>query len=140
MNSLKLFIGEQVTQIDERVDDEMSTHEVSRLAVKANQQRAKLVNLGKRPFTGEARRVDFSVEQPFGSAFSLFAGSFVFWDVRNGLVVEARPAGCYGIESRIRVEVASNNPNAHALDELKGGAEIVLQLLSVVVVTRDNTN
>jgi hypothetical protein len=137
-NSLKLFIGEQVTQIDERVDNEMSAHEVSCLAVKANQQCAKLINPGKRPLAGKAQFVDFSVEQPFGSAFGLFAGAFVFWDVRNDLVVEARPAGRFGIESRIRVEVAANNPNAQALDELEGGAEIVLQLVSVVVIARDN--
>lgn len=53
-------------------------------------------------------------------------------------MVEARPAGRISVESGVGVEVAANNPNAQALDELEGGAEIVLQLARVVVVARDN--
>ena len=53
-------------------------------------------------------------------------------------MVEAGPAGGFGVKGGIGIEVTALKWNAQAFDELEGGAEIVLQFKSVIVIARDN--
>jgi hypothetical protein len=119
------------------MDNVMSAHKVSRFAVKANEQGTELVNPGEGSLSGETQLVDFRVEEPFRSAFGLFARTLVFDNVGNDLGVEARPAGGFGIKSGIGVEIATDNRNAEPLDELEGRTERVFQLEGIVVVACD---
>jgi hypothetical protein len=103
-------------------------------AVKAHQQGTKLIDPGKCPFAGKAQFVDRGVEQAFASAFVLFAGTFVFHNVGNDMVVETRPASGFGVKGSIGIEVAACDGKAKPLDELDGGAQVVLQLEGIIVV------
>jgi len=116
----------------------MSAQKVSRDAVKANQQGTELVHPGERPLAAEAQLVDLRIEQAFASAFGLFAGALVFRHIGNELVVEARPAGGFGVKSGIGVEVTADKRNAEPLDELESSPWVVLQLEGIVVVARDD--
>lgn len=120
MNSLRLFLSQWVTEVDEGVNDIMCTHEMSHFVVNAHQQNTEFVNPSKCSFTTEPSFVDFGIEKPFGFAFGFFAGAPIFHDVGNDLVVEACPAGGFDIKGRVSIEVAADNRNAQALDELEG--------------------
>ena len=122
MNSLRLFLSQKMTEVDKRINDVMSAHKVGSFPVKANQQGAELVNPSEGAFTAKALFVDFRIKQAFWTALGLFAGALVFSHIGNDRVVEACPAGSFGVKSGIGIEVAADHRNTQTLDELESGA------------------
>src|SRR5690606_32977686 len=82
----------------------VSAQEVSSFAVKAHQQGAKLVDLGKSPLAGEAQLVDITVEQAIASALGTLPGAGVLDDVGNEFVVEAGPTGGFGVKGCVGID------------------------------------
>ena len=82
---------------------------MSSLAVKANEQRSKLVYPGETALRGEAALVDVGVEEALASAFGSLAIALVFWDVRDQAMIETGLARLTGVKSGIGVEVRATN-------------------------------
>lgn len=111
---------------------------MGRATVKTNEQGTKLVQPSKGSFTTEAQLIDGRIKPTFRATLGLLARAFVFSDVGNDFMVEAGPAGRFGIESSIGIEVATSNPNAQTFDEFESRAQVVLQVKGIVMITGDN--
>ena len=99
----------------------MSTQEVGIFAVKADEQRAELINPGETAFVGKAPFVDLGVEQAFASTLGSLAIAFVLSDVGDNPIVETDFAGLAGIKSAVGVEKRACDVQAQALHAFEGG-------------------
>lgn len=108
--------------------------------VKTDKQSAKLVKPSKGALTSKAQFVDFSVEQASASALAGLAITLVFRHVGNEAMVEACPAGRFGVEGRVGVEVAALDADTQSLDELEGSTQVILEVKGVVVVACYNAS
>lgn len=74
----------------------------------------------------------------FTSSLGALTRADVFDDVRDELVVEARPACGFAVESGVSIEIIARDDNGLSFDELEGGAQMIFEFKSVVIIVRDD--
>lgn len=127
-----------MAQVNHGIGDVVSTEKIGIFALKAYQQRTKLIDPGKTALVREAMLVNGRVEQAFPSAFRLLAIARVFSDVGDEPMVEAHLAGSFGVEGTVGVKVSTGDGQAQALDELESRLQMRLEVISVMMVASDN--
>lgn len=117
----------------------MSTQKVGILAIKADEQRAELVNPGETAFIDEPLPIKLSVEQPFTPTLGCFAVAFVLGDVGNHAMIEAHFTPIPGIEGTVGVEQRPGNAQVQTFESLEGGLKMPLQTKGIMVIARHQT-
>src|SRR5258708_7703149 len=128
-----------MTQVDQSKSEMMTCQEISVLGVKTNQKGTKLVNSGKRAFTDKTVFVDFSVEEPLGSALDIFTIAFVFSHVGHNLMIETHFPSLFRVKSAIRIEEGTSNDQSQVFHASKSGLKMVYEVESIIMVTSDDT-
>ena len=125
-----------MTQVNHSESDMMAAEKVGIFAIKADEQRAELVNPGETPFTGETLPVNRRVEQAFTSALGLFAVARVFRDVGNKTLIEAHFTGIPGIEGAVGIEPRPSKGQPQPVEGLESGLKRPLQTKGIMVIAR----
>lgn len=128
-----------MTQVNHGKSDVVTTEKVGILAIKTDQQSAKLVNPGETAFTGKALLVHLGIEEGFASAFGRFAVTFVLGDVGDHRMIETNLATVAGVEGTIRIEERPGNGQPQAFEGFEGGLKVGFQTKSVVMIACHDT-
>ena len=116
----------------------MESEKIAIFALKADQQRPKLVDPGERSLNREAPFVHVTVEMPLPSAFRRLPTSFVFINVRNHASIPEQLARSTRVKTTVDIEVRPLVRHGNALQVREQLSERFGQLIRIVVVARNN--
>ena len=116
----------------------MEPEKIATLALKAYQQRPKLVDPCEGSFNREAPFVHVVVEMPLPSAFYRFSTSLVFINVRNNASIPEHLACRTGVKATVRIEERTRIRQSSPLQVSKQLFERPCQLIRIIVVASNN--
>ena len=124
---LRVLGTAELTQIDQRVRQQLQAIVPLLDAFKTEQQSLELIFPGKGPFDPHPQRMDGFVEEAFASAFQGLAVAGILFDIGDQAGIENALAIVRGIKAAIQVEIGTSEVQPDLFSDLLQGVEALRQ-------------